>query len=98
MLEKAGLERIDADGRPFDPNEHEAVLQDDGDGEPRVAATMRTGYRLNGRVLRPAMVRVTRVASLEMRIHLTRERAKPSEHGERAEAPPTSRPAPARSE
>ena len=50
VLEKAGLERIEADGTPFDPNEHEAVLQDDGDGEPRVAETMRTGYRLKGRM------------------------------------------------
>ena len=32
VLEKAGLERIEADGTPFDPNEHEAVLQDEGDG------------------------------------------------------------------
>jgi molecular chaperone GrpE len=60
VLAKAGLERIDADGTPFDPNEHEAVLQDDGDGEPRVAETMRTGYRLKGKVIRPSMVRVSR--------------------------------------
>ena len=60
VLEKAGLERIEADGAVFDPNEHEAVLQDDGDSEPRVAETMRTGYRLKGRMIRPAMVRVTR--------------------------------------
>ena len=59
VLEKAGLERIEADGAPFDPNEHEAVLQDQGTGEPHVAETMRTGYRLKGRVLRPAMVRVS---------------------------------------
>jgi len=59
-LEKAGLERIDTDGKPFDPNVHEAVLQDGGDGDPVVAETMRTGYRLKGRVLRPAMVKVTR--------------------------------------
>jgi molecular chaperone GrpE len=59
VLEKAGLERIEADGAAFDPNEHEAVLQDSGSGEPHVAETMRTGYRLKGRVLRPAMVRVT---------------------------------------
>jgi len=59
VLEKAGLERIEADGAPFDPNEHEAVLQDAGAGEPHVAETMRTGYRLKGRVLRPAMVRVS---------------------------------------
>jgi molecular chaperone GrpE len=60
VLEKNGLERIDADGVLFDPNEHEAVMQDEGDAEPRVAQTMRTGYRLKGRVVRPAMVRVTR--------------------------------------
>ena len=59
VLEKAGLERIEADGAPFDPNEHEAVLQDAGAGEPHVAETMRAGYRLKGRVLRPAMVRVS---------------------------------------
>ena len=34
-------------------------MQDDGDGEPHVAEILRTGYRLKGRVLRPAMVRVT---------------------------------------
>jgi molecular chaperone GrpE len=62
VLEKAGLERIEAAGAPFDPNEHEAVLQDDGDGEPHVAEILRTGYRLKGRVLRPAMVRVTRAS------------------------------------
>ena len=60
VLEKAGLERIDANGVAFDPNEHEAVMQDAGDGEPHVAETMRTGYRLKGKVIRPSMVRVTR--------------------------------------
>jgi molecular chaperone GrpE len=60
VLEKNGLERIDTDGKPFDPNVHECVLQEDGAGEPVVAETMRTGYRLKGRVLRPAMVKVTR--------------------------------------
>jgi molecular chaperone GrpE len=60
VLEKHGLERIEADGALFDPNEHEAVMQDDGAGEPHVAETMRSGYRLKGRVVRPVMVRVTR--------------------------------------
>jgi molecular chaperone GrpE len=63
VLEKAGLERIDADGRPFDPAEHEAVLQNEGDADPHVAETLRTGYRLKGRVVRPSMVRVTREQS-----------------------------------
>jgi molecular chaperone GrpE len=60
VLEKGGLERIDAEGKPFDPTEHEAVLQEDGDGEPVVVDILRTGYRLKGRVLRPAMVKVAR--------------------------------------
>jgi molecular chaperone GrpE len=60
VIERAGLERIDARGAPFDPNEHEAVLQDDGDGDPVVGEVLRTGWRLKGRVLRPAMVKVTK--------------------------------------
>ena len=60
VLERAGLERIDALDKPFDPNEHEAVAQEDGDGEPVVCDILRSGYRHKGRVLRPATVRVTR--------------------------------------
>jgi molecular chaperone GrpE len=60
VLEKAGLERIDAAGKEFDPNVHEAVMQEGEDGDPVVAETIRTGYRLKGRVLRPAMVKVAR--------------------------------------
>ena len=62
VLEGAGLARIDADGAAFDPNEHEAVIHEDGDGEgePMVTATMRTGYRLKDRVIRPAMVKVAK--------------------------------------
>jgi molecular chaperone GrpE len=59
-LEKAGLERIESEGAPFDPNEHEAVMQDDGDGDPIVGDVLRTGWKLKGRVLRPAMVKVVR--------------------------------------
>jgi len=60
VLERAGLEPIRALGAPFDPNEHEAVMHDDGEGEPRVEDVLRTGWRLKGRVLRPAMVKVVR--------------------------------------
>jgi molecular chaperone GrpE len=58
-LRAAGLERVDATGEPFDPNQHEAVQQVDGDGsheEPVVAQVLRPGYRLGERVLRAAMV------------------------------------------
>jgi molecular chaperone GrpE len=60
VLEKAGLSRIEAEGKPFDPNVHEAVMQEEGDGDPVVTDVLRTGYTLKGRVLRPAMVKVTR--------------------------------------
>jgi molecular chaperone GrpE len=60
VLEKAGLSRVEAEGKPFDPNVHEAVMQDEGDGEPVVTDVLRSGYTLKGRVLRPAMVRVSR--------------------------------------
>jgi molecular chaperone GrpE len=62
VLERNGLERIDAFGAPFDPNEHEAVMHDEGDGEPHVGDVLRTGWKLKGRVLRPAMVKVTRTS------------------------------------
>ena len=58
-LEKAGLERIEALGKSFDPEEHEAVMHVEDDGaEPGVRDVVRTGYRFKGRVLRPAMVKV----------------------------------------
>jgi molecular chaperone GrpE len=60
VLEKAGVSRIEAEGKPFDPNVHEAVMQEDGQGDPVVSDVLRTGYTLKGRVLRPAMVKVTR--------------------------------------
>ncbi len=60
VFDRAGLERMDSDGVPFDPVQHEAVMHDDGEHEPVVAETLRSGYRLRGRVVRPAMVRVTR--------------------------------------
>ena len=60
VLEKSGLTPIEAVGKPFDPEEHEAVMQDDGDGDPVVREVVRNGYRLKGRVLRPAMVAVSR--------------------------------------
>jgi molecular chaperone GrpE len=57
-LEKEGLERIEPEGKPFDPNESDAVAHEEGEGGPIVAEVLRPGYRWKGRVLRPAMVRV----------------------------------------
>jgi len=60
-LRAEGLERIDAEGKPFDPAEHEALMQSgEPEGEPHVAEVFRSGYRLKGSVLRPASVRIER--------------------------------------
>ncbi len=62
ILEAEGLRRIDAEGKPFDPEMHEALMhaEGEGDGELVVEDVFRQGYTLKGRVLRPAGVRVTR--------------------------------------
>jgi molecular chaperone GrpE len=58
-LVKEGLEGIaPAPGDPFDPNEHEAVVHEPGEGEPVVAELLRAGYRWKGHLLRAAMVKV----------------------------------------
>jgi molecular chaperone GrpE len=57
-LTKEGLERIDPAGKPFDPNEADAVAHEEGEGGPVVAEVLRPGYRWKGRVIRPAMVKV----------------------------------------
>jgi molecular chaperone GrpE len=60
-LRSEGLERIDAQGKPFDPALHEALMQTgEGEGEPHVADVLRQGYTLRGRVIRPAGVKVVR--------------------------------------
>jgi molecular chaperone GrpE len=60
-LQKAGLEALDLQGKPFDPSMAEAVAHEPGSDPtfegPVVVETLRTGYRWKGRVLRPAMVR-----------------------------------------
>src|SRR5437764_5507401 len=59
-LERAGLERISAEGQPFDPQVHEALLQEDAPERTPggVVRELRPGYRLGDRVLRPAQVSV----------------------------------------
>jgi molecular chaperone GrpE len=59
LLSKSGLEIDDPAGKPFDPNIHDAVLQEPGDGETdTVIEVLRSGYSWRGRVIRPAMVKV----------------------------------------
>ena len=62
ILAKEGLAPIDAVGRPFDPNVHEAVMQVDSEEYPEntVVAEVQKGYYLKDKVLRPSMVQVSR--------------------------------------
>lgn len=59
-LEENGLEKIEALGQQFDPNFHQAVMQDSDDSyeSGEVTQELQTGYKLKGRVLRPSMVKV----------------------------------------
>jgi molecular chaperone GrpE len=57
-LKKHGLESLDLEGKPFDPEYAEAVAHEQGDGgEPIVSEVLRSGYTWKGRVLRAAMVK-----------------------------------------
>jgi molecular chaperone GrpE len=61
ILRSEGLERVEAEGKPFDPERHEALLQSgEPEGEPHVADVLRQGYTMRGRVIRPAGVKVVR--------------------------------------
>ena len=66
-LEKAGVKPMDAVGKPFDPSLHQAVMQWESPGGPDqvVLEEIQKGYLLEGRVLRAAMVKVSRAASPE---------------------------------
>ncbi|HWQ69874.1 MAG TPA: nucleotide exchange factor GrpE [Patescibacteria group bacterium] len=71
-LEKVGVKPIEALGHEFDPNVHQAVAQvETTDGRDNIAVEeVRKGYLLEGRLLRPAMVKVSkaRVSSSEFRV------------------------------
>lgn len=64
-LDKAGVKPMEAAGQPFDPGLHQAIAQvETADGpENLVVEEVQKGYFLEGRVLRAAMVKVSRAAS-----------------------------------
>ena len=64
ILRSEGLQRINAEGKPFDPAMHEALMQSgESDGDPVVGDVYRQGYTMRGRVIRPAGVKVVRKSS-----------------------------------
>lgn len=67
VLSKHGVEAVDPQGEPFDPETAQAMsMVEQPDVEPNsVVAVMQKGYLLNGRLLRPAMVMVSKAPSGE---------------------------------
>lgn len=58
-LAQLGVERIETIGQPFDPQIHEAVSMEEGDGaQETVIEELQAGYKIGSTVIRPAMVRV----------------------------------------
>jgi molecular chaperone GrpE len=61
IFEKFNIEELDPKGDTFDPNFHQAMTMIDSDEEPnKILSVFQKGYTLNGRVLRPALVSVSK--------------------------------------
>jgi molecular chaperone GrpE len=62
LLASEGVREIEAVGTPFDPNVHDAIAYSARDDleENTVTAEIRKGYMLNGRVLRPSLVEISK--------------------------------------
>jgi|SRR6478752_2870231 len=62
VLQKMNVQRVPAQGEPFDPNVHEAIEVVESNDVPdhHVLEELQPGYRIKGRLLRPAMVRVAK--------------------------------------
>lgn len=60
LLQRFGVKEIESQGSDFDPNFHHAVLSEPSDEfeSNKIIETMQKGYTLNGKVIRPAMVKV----------------------------------------
>ena len=60
VLEKLGVTCIEAQGQPFDPQKHDAVMhiEDENVGENTVVEVLQQGYQLGDKILRFAMVKV----------------------------------------
>ena len=60
-FEKSNLAEINPVGQKFDPHQHQAISQLEADGEPNtVISVLQKGYALHGRVIRPALVVVSK--------------------------------------
>lgn len=66
VFEKFNLSEIDPTGQKFDPHRHQAISTVEADGEPNtVVQVLQKGYLLHDRVIRPALVTVSKAKSIE---------------------------------
>ena len=61
-LAQRGIQAFDPTGEPFDPHQHEAIMQEAAEGTPpmTVLQTLQAGYKIGERILRPAKVKVSK--------------------------------------
>ncbi|QQS23012.1 nucleotide exchange factor GrpE [bacterium] len=60
VLLEMGVQKIEAVGKQFDPNFHEAVREVPGEEDGKVMEELQTGYEINGKVIRPSQVVISK--------------------------------------
>ena len=62
FLKEEGVKEIEAEGKLFNPHEHEAMMQEETEKAPEdhVVEELQKGYTFNGRVIRPSKVKVAK--------------------------------------
>ncbi len=60
VLLEMGVKKIDAVGKPFDPNFHEAIREVPGEEDGIIIEELQTGFELNGKVIRPSQVIISK--------------------------------------
>ncbi len=60
FMDREGVEEVTALGQPFDPNCMEAIEEEEGELSGVVTAELQKGYTLNGKLIRPAKVKITK--------------------------------------
>ena len=64
-LASEGVSEISTQGASFDPAKHEGIATVEGEKEGEIAQVLQKGYELDGKVIRPARVRVTTAATVK---------------------------------
>ena len=60
LLQKEGLKSIEAKGK-FDPNIHEALIQEEGESDGEIIEELQKGYKLNDKLIRASKVKITKM-------------------------------------